>query len=450
MSHSSDKCGAMPIDVTYDDVDEVEDQPKTKKNSSAPKLDDSSAFPEAAWGSGSAAAPGMPSGGKSMAALAAETLPEQRIGIDLNQPIVIKMPRPPTKSRLQKVREAYKKDDRKKLNSTFKVWHDEGIPAGVSEKKAELTMQYVSPDVADIKDFDKAFAAAQKLSLDEGANIRVFRGDIAEPSPDSDNFVKGGRYQIRVGKPLSPAMFEELCLYLFDSRLDAAIVGVCWCLRANFDLLQMWTKKEASSSSIDVFSGKICSILGTTAKVTYTKHAELSKSSKPRKYYLIEGSSDSSEHGAAMSVESVIQPREFGKKKERKVVDDYTEVQNSNKKAETKQVKVEAPKETVVEKPSGVTTAANAYGSLFDGDNVEEAEEEAEDIQIFEKKKSDKRSNKQNSRKGSKKEKKASTGFDELPPVAAPVISQQMFVGAGFAGILMVAMLAIFLSGVFN
>merc|ERR1711907_502468 len=108
-------------------------------------------------------------------------------------------------------------------------------------------------------------------------------------------------------------MFEELCIYLFDNRLDAAIVGVCWCLRANFDLLQMWTKKEASSSSIDVFSGKICSILGITAKVTYTKHAELSKSSKPRKYYLIEGNSDSSEHGAAMSVESVIQPREFGK-----------------------------------------------------------------------------------------------------------------------------------------
>merc|ERR1711907_343985 len=111
-----------------------------------------------------------------MAALAAEVLPEQRSGIDLNQPIVIKMPRPPTKSRLQKVREAYKKDDRKKLNSTFKVWHDEGIPAGVSEKKAELTMQYVSPDVTDIKDFDKAFATAQKYSLDEGVNIRVFRG----------------------------------------------------------------------------------------------------------------------------------------------------------------------------------------------------------------------------------------------------------------------------------
>ena len=60
----------------YDSDEEGTRNSPVNKNASAPKLDDSSAFPEASWGSGSGSfnAPA----GKSFAALASEHVPEQK------------------------------------------------------------------------------------------------------------------------------------------------------------------------------------------------------------------------------------------------------------------------------------------------------------------------------------------------------------------------------------
>ena len=72
-----------------------------------------------------------------------------------------------------------------------------------------------------------------------------------------------------------------------------------------------------------------------------------------------------------------------------------------------------------------------------------------EDVQLFEKKKPDK-NRKGSTKKGSRKEKKKSDEFDALPGSSAPLIPQQVFVGAGLGAVLFVLLLAVFMSGAMN
>lgn len=149
-----------------------------------------------------------------------------------------------------------------------------------------------------------------------------------------------------------------------------------------------------------------------------------------------------------MSVDTVIQMREYGskKKKEGKTdKDDFTEIAGSRT---TKQSKSNKPKEAAATEPVSASVPQNNYDLLDDDNTVDDAEEGGDDIQLYEKKKSEK-TRKGSTRKGSKKEKKSKEDY-ELPPSAAPLIPQQIFVGAGLGGILFVAMLAIFMSGLLN
>merc|ERR1712159_307139 len=173
------------------------------------------------------------------------------------------------------------------------MYHDEGMPPGVSEKKAACEMATVGSTITSVQDFNSAWRDVEKLPKDEGTNVRLFRSEYESPNPENDKLEKGGKYQLRVSKAIAQDMFEELSLYMMDSRLDNAIVGVCWCIRANLDLIQMWTKNPASAASVEVFSTKLRTLLGvdTSCGVDYARFADIfgSKASKARKYYLVEG-----------------------------------------------------------------------------------------------------------------------------------------------------------------
>jgi hypothetical protein len=437
----------MPIDANYDDDDEIIET-KTKKPS---KLDvnDSEAFPDGGFGSASAPAAAAP-GGKSFASLASEVLPEQKGGLDLTGggPIRIKVARPPVKPRITKVRAAYKSDETKRMGN-FTMFHDEGMPAGVSEKKATCEMSTVS-SISNIKDLNSALRDLAKLPMDDGANVRLFSSNFDEPSPAHHDLEKGGKYQIRVSKAISLEMFEELCLYFMDGRIDNAVVGLCYCIRTNFNLMQLWTKNAASAASVEIFVAKLLLLLGTKAEVTYARLADIyGKAHGARKFYLVENV-PAAEYGAAMSVDGIVQMREFGSKKEKKKTkDDFLEVPGREIKGPSgvKKKSTEAEAETAEE--SGAETAANPYGFIATEDT--DTRDTGGDVQFFEKKKSDK-TRKGSTKKGSSKSKKSSNDDDLLlsGSSAGPLIPQQMFVGAGLAGVLLVALLAIFMSGALN
>jgi len=434
----------MPIDANYDDEDEV-----VVKNTKPQKLDvnDSEAFPSE-FGPGKNAPAAAPVG-KSFASLASEVLPEQKGGLDLNSgPIRIKVARPPVKPRITKVRDAYKRDETKRMGN-FTMFYDEGMPAGVSEKKAACEMSTVST-ISSVKDLNSALRDLAKLPLDDGSNVRLFSSNFDEPSPAHPDLEKGGKYQIRVSKQISRDMFEEMCLYFMDGRFDNAVVGMCYCIRTNFDLMQLWTKNAASAASVEVFVSKLLHLLGTKAEVTYARLADIyGKANGARKFYLVENV-PSSEYGAAVGVDGVVQMREFGTKKDKKKSkDDFMEVpgREVKKKPTSKAV---ATTEANAEE-SGATETANPYGFIAGDDDTNQ--DTGADIQFFEKKKpaSDK-ARKGSTKKGSSKSKKSSKEDDVLlsGASAGPLIPQQMFVGAGLAGVLLVALLAIFMSGALN
>jgi len=435
----------MPIDANYDDEEEQVVQ-KQANSKNAPNLNDQSAFPEATWGTGS---DGPAFTGKSFAALSAETLPAQKSGIDLNQPIRIKVARPPVKPRITKVREAYKRDNTKRLGS-YTMYHDEGMPAGVSEKKASCEMAEVGSTITNVQEFNSVWRDLEKLPKDEGTNVRLFRSEYEEPDPEHEKLEKGGKYQVRVTKAIAQDMFEELCLYMMDARLDNAIVGVFWCIRANLDLIQMWTKNPASAASVEVFSAKLRNLLGvdTSCGVDYARFSETfgSKASHARKFYLVEGQFPM-DCEVATSVNNIVQMREFGTKKEKKKdAENFTEIPGREQKV-VKSAPKEASTDEAASAPSGVA-AVNNYATLL-GDDDDDAPVEKDDIQLFEKKKSDK-TRKASTKKGSKKEKRGGKDDFELPASSAPLVSQQTFVSAGLAGVIFAALLAVIMSGVLN
>jgi hypothetical protein len=361
---------------------------------------------------------------------------------------VYKVKRPALKPRITKVRDQYKQDAKKRLGN-YTMYHDEGIPAGVSEKKAACVMDVVGENVNTLMDFNRCSRDLEKLPMDEGTNIRLFKSEYQEPAPDTDKLEKGGKYMIRVSKALAADMFEELCTYFMDSRLDNAIVGVCRCIRNQFDLIQLWTKSALSHTTVEVFGNKLLNMLGTSAVVSYSRHSDTwsGKVSKARKYYLVEAVSGSPD-GAALSTNTIVQPREFGTKKEKKQgKDEFVEIASTFKpKKETKTTG--SPTLAPSDDAPGVT-ALNNYDMLDVDDNAKGADT-GDDIKIYEKKKSDK-TRKGSTKKGSKKEKGKKDEFESLlGESSAPLISQQMFVGGGLATVLVVAVIAVMMSGVLN
>jgi len=254
---------------------------------------------------------------------------------------------------------------------------------------------------------------------------------------------------IRVSKALAADMFEELCVYFMDSRLDNAIVGVCRCIRNQFDLIQLWTKSALSHTTVEVFGTKLLNMLGTSAVVSYSRHSDTwsGKPSKARKYYLVEAVSGSPD-GAALSTNTIVQPREFGTKKEKKQgKDEFVEIA-SNYKPKTKETKTASSPTLAPSDPSAGVTALNNY-DMLDVDDTK-GTDTGDDIKIYEKKKSDK-TRKGSTKKGSKKEKGKKDEFDSLlGNSSAPLVSQQMFVGGGLAAVLVVAVIAVMMSGVLN
>ena len=119
-----------------------------------------------------------------------------------------------------------------------------------------------------------------------------------------------------------------------DNRLDNAIVGVCWCIREHFDLIQMWTKNQSSQATVDTFVQRLQLLLGChECHVTYQRLGDVysHKASKAKKFYLVEPVSSYGD-GVAHAVDNIVQMREFSSKKEKKKnADEFTEIVNPNK-----------------------------------------------------------------------------------------------------------------------
>jgi len=436
----------MPIAAASNYLDDEQPIVKEKTKTSSLNVDDAEAFP-AQWGGGTSESAWSAPEGKSLADLASEVCPTQKGGLDLDQPIVIKMKRPERKPRIVKVRDTYKAEKKKLDSAGFVLYQDNGIPAGVPDKKAPCEMASVGEHINTLDDFRTCWRAAGKLTKEVGSNIRMFRGDFPEPSPDDEVLSKGGKYQVCVSKEIVQDTFEELCFYLMDKRLESAIVGVCWCVRQNFDLIQLWTKTASSTATQETFIPKLQLLLGfKDVNVEYVKLADAyPKKIRAHKYYLVESAMPSADD-VVCSADHLLMSREIPNKREKKKgPDDFTEIHRHEGKKEGKPRAVDVSPTMAAAEPGGPATE-NIYGEAFDIDDDGDADTGG-NIEIKEKKKPDKSSRKNSTKKGSRKEPK-DVEFDSLPNVNKPLISQQVFVGAGLGGVLLVALLAMFMSGV--
>lgn len=203
---------------------------------------------------------------------------------------------------------------------------------------------------------------------------------------------------------------------------------------------------------MEVFIGKLQLLLGTRCEVPYQRLSDVygSKTSKARKFYLVE-SVPVHQEGVAMQVDGVVQMREFGTKKDKKKsADEFTEVSTSQKKDNKKEAT--QARSPLLQAQDSSVAVENNYGLL--GDDVNDTKGDGvigDNIQLFEKKKTDK-TKKGSSRKGSTKGKKSNKNeFDSLlTGSSAPLIPQQVFVALGLGSALFVVLLAIFMSGALN
>jgi hypothetical protein len=431
----------MPLEVNYDDDEEIiQDKPKSQ---APPKLDDSEAFPETGWAASTVDAKAPE---KSFASLASEVLPPQKDQLDYSQPIKIKVPRKPLPARIKKVRDQYTRQHQsyvKTLDTNCIMYHDEGLPEG-NDKKAPCESATVGKPVRSLKELEQCWTEVSKRRLEDGCNLRLFKSDISSPSHSDPACEKGGKYLLRVKKELSRDMFEELCLYFCDQRLDPAVtIGLCLCIRPKLDVIQIWTKNVASAASEELYGKNLNELLGTEASLKFVKHSEAypKKLAEARKYYL-EDKVSSDEQGAAMSVNNTFKPREFTKEKKEKKKGEFEKVPVKERKQSEKAEEEEA---FVKEEPEGFS-----YDILADGNQDDGKEEPDDGLQILEKKKSEK-TRKGSSKKGSSKSKKnKGDDFDFDGVSTKPIIPQQVFIGAGLFGVFFIAFLAMFMSGVMN
>merc|ERR1711957_549316 len=368
----------MPVDMTYES-DSEDDQPKTQSGlPRSPSFDDSEAFPETLGGASPVRASAVPN----FAGLAASF--QGHVSTSQTQTV-----RKPIR-RLPRVHKIYQ--DRslasKPLSNNWTLYVDEGL----QDQNAECESTNCGT-INTMKEFFPVWTGFNcSHTVATGSNIRLFKTDQhTSPSVLDTALEQGGKWSIPVSKTISRDMFEELALYLLDERLGEAVVGTVFAIRDEVDLLQIWLSKAPSPDAVGKMTADITSVLGLADDVSppdFVSHqSAFKKANKVKKYFLVEpsppGSKEESVGGADAST-------------------------------------------------------ANPYGDLDFGEDDHKKSEK--DNLVFSKKKI---SSKPNSRRNSKKEKKSSIDeFEGLRPQRGAVIPLPVFMAAGGAIFLLLAMAA--------
>jgi hypothetical protein len=432
----------MPVDMSYES-DSDDDAPKTqnakRSNNKAPSLNDSEAFPETLGGGASVEASAVPN----FAGLAAsfqgqEIIRAQRAEI-VRKPI----------TRLPRVHKIYQ--DRsvanKPLSNNWTLYVDDGIQG--SEKSAECESTSCGT-IHTMKEFFPAYNGRNcSHTIMPGSNIRLFKTDQhTSPSVLDTTLEQGGKWSIPVSKTISRDMFEELALYLLDERLGETVVGTVFAIRDEVDLLQIWLAKAPSPDTVGKMTADITSLLGLADDVSppdFVSHqSAFKKANKVKKYFLVEPSP----RGLPFDSQATsLKPRSRIDTSERKAIkkekkksskkgdEGFTEVQHARKPSKDGK----SPTGSKDESGGGAdASTSNPFGDLDFGEDDHKKSEK--DTLVFNKKKIQK----PNSRRNSKKEKKSSGAdeFDELQPQRGAVIPFPVFMAAGGAIFLLLAMAA--------
>lgn len=423
--------------------DSDDDAPKTqnakRSNNKAPSLNDSEAFPETLGGGAPVEASAVPN----FAGLAAsfqgqEIIQAQRAEI-VRKPI----------TRLPRVHKIYQ--DRsvanKPLSNNWTLYVDEGIQG--SEKSAECESTSCGT-IHTMKEFFPAYNGRNCSHTNmPGSNIRLFKTDQhTSPSVLDTTLEQGGKWSIPVSKTISRDMFEELALYLLDERLGETVVGTVFAIRDEVDLLQIWLAKAPSPDTVGKMTADITSLLGLADDVSppdFVSHqSAFKKANKVKKYFLVEPSP----RGLPFDSQATsLKPRSRIDTSERKAIkkekkksskkgdEGFTEVQHARKPSKDGKSPTGSKEESV---GGADASTSNPFGDLDFGEDDHKKSEK--DTLVFNKKKIQK----PNSRRNSKKEKKSSGAdeFDGLQPQRGAVIPLPVFMAAGGAIFLLLAMAA--------
>merc|ERR1711865_78948 len=171
--------------------------------------------------------------------------------------------------RLPRVHKIYK--DRsvanKPLSNDWTLYVDEGIQG--SEKSAECESTSCGT-IHTMKEFFPAWTSRNcSHTVMPGSNIRLFKTDQhTSPSVLDTTLEQGGKWSIPVSKTISRDMFEELALYLLDERLGETVVGTVFAIRDEVDLLQIWLSKAPSPDAVGKMTADITSVLGLADDVS--------------------------------------------------------------------------------------------------------------------------------------------------------------------------------------
>merc|ERR1712195_303638 len=408
----------MPVDMTYES-DSEDDQPKTQSGlPRSPSFDDSEAFPETLGGASPVRASAVPN----FAGLAASF--QGHVSTSQTQTV-----RKPIR-RLPRVHKIYQ--DRsvasKPLSNNWTLYVDEGL----QDQNAECESTNCGT-INTMKEFFPVWTGFNcSHTVATGSNIRLFKTDQhTSPSVLDTALEQGGKWSIPVSKTISRDMFEELALYLLDERLGEAVVGTVFAIRDEVDLLQIWMAKSPNSDE--------------TSPPDFVSHqSAFKKASKVNKYFLVE----LCPRGLPFDSQATsLQPRSKVDTTERKAIkkekkksskkgdEGFTEVQHARKPSKDGKSPTGSKEESV---GGADASTANPYGDLDFGEDDHKKSEK--DNLVFSKKKI---SSKPNSRRNSKKEKKSSIDeFEGLQPQRGAVIPLPVFMAAGGAIFLLLAMAA--------
>jgi hypothetical protein len=432
----------MPVDMSYEsdsDDDAPETQNAKRSNNKAPSLNDSEAFPETLGGGAPVEASAVPNFAGLAASFQGQELAQSQRAEPVRKPVM----------RLPRVHKIYKHRSvaNKPLSNDWTLYVDEGIQG--SEKSAECESTSCGT-IHTMKEFFPAWTSRNcSHTVMPGSNIRLFKTDQhTSPSVLDTTLEQGGKWSIPVSKTISRDMFEELALYLLDERLGETVVGTVFAIRDEVDLLQIWLSKAPSPDAVGKMTADITSVLGLADDVSppdFVSHqSAFKKANKVKKYFLVEPSPRGlpfDSQATALKPRSRIDTSERKaikkekKKSSKKGDEGFTEVQHARKPSKDGKSPTGNKEESV---GGADASTANPYGDLDFGEDDHKKSEK--DNLVFSKKKI---SSKPNSRRNSKKEKKSSIDeFEGLQPQRGAVIPLPVFMAAGGAIFLLLAMAA--------
>lgn len=434
----------MPLNMSYDSDSDDDAPKKTERKVSsnkAPSLSDTEAFPETLGGGAPVETSEVPN---------FASLSFQQDEFDLNKPVA--MVRKPI-TRLPRVRDMYKARDvvNKPLSNGWTLYVDNGIQG--PEKQAECESEKCGTAEHMREFFPVWNSRSCSSTVASGSHVRMFKTDAhTSPSVLDTTLEQGGKWAIPVSKSISRGMFEELALYLLDERLGETVVGTVFAIRDDVDVLQIWLKQCPAPDSVSRMTADILSLMGLPEDLTidFVPHASaFKKSSKARKYFLVEMTPRGlpvDSQATALKPRSKVDTveRKANKKanksnKAKKGDEGFIDVTSSrSKKPEGKDKSSDSKK---AEGGSASASTANPYGDLDfgnDDDHKKGGHQAKETPLVFNKKKL----NKPNSRRGSSKKdsKKGGDEFEFLQPQQGAVIPLPIFMAAGAAIILLLAM----------